>query len=168
MGAANLALRTAARGADLALGVVRTVLPSFDDGAFAEAEVVSDQSYERPSRPAAEAHASVAEPEIDYDGTPPTPLDETAAAAKTIDDEPELVAEFAEPGAEEGASAELEVDEPWDGYDELTAEEVMARIDESDAAQLTVLELYERAHKNRRTVLTAAERRHRALNNAAR
>jgi hypothetical protein len=132
------------------------------------------QSPQQPVRSDSEdVFGQRAEPEpepprgVDHDGPPPPPLDEARDVAKTVDDEPELVAEFAEPGAEEGAGAELEVDEPWDGYDGLTADEVIARIGEADAAELAVLELHERAHKNRRTVLSAAERRHRALDNAA-
>ena len=39
------------------------------------------------------------------------------------------MAEFAEPGAEDGASAFVEVDEPWDGYHELSAEALVARIE---------------------------------------
>ena len=57
-------------------------------------------------------------------------------------------------------------DQPWDGYEDQTADEVVARIGEVDAAVLAVLELYERSHKDRRTVLGAAERRRRELANA--
>jgi hypothetical protein len=112
---------------------------------------------ERPPEPSAA---------VDYDAGPPTPLGESETAAKTIDDQPELVAAFAEPGAEDGASAEVEVDEPWDGYDNLSADQVVERIGRLGAAELAVTELYERTHKDRLTVLEAAERRQRGLANA--
>jgi hypothetical protein len=103
---------------------------------------------------------------IDYDAEPATALDDSAQAEKTIDDRPELVAEFAEPGAEDGAGAEVEVDPPWDGYDELSADDVIERIEQLGPAELGVTELYERSRKSRRTVLAAAARRQRMLANA--
>jgi hypothetical protein len=83
-----------------------------------------------------------------------------------IDDEPELVAEFSDPGAEEGAGAEIHVDEPWDGYRSMNAAEVRDRVAVADAAQLAIVQLYESTHRKRRTVLQAAERRARELANA--
>jgi hypothetical protein len=47
---------------------------------------------------------------------------------------------------------------PIDGYDELTAEEVAARLDGLSAAQLGKVREHERAHRNRKTVLRAIER----------
>jgi ferritin-like metal-binding protein YciE len=49
--------------------------------------------------------------------------------------------------------------EPWPGYDELTASEVVAVLTESDSDELArKVRDYERAHKNRATVLRAVER----------
>ena len=45
--------------------------------------------------------------------------------------EPELVQETAEPGAEDGAGAQLTVIEPWNGYARLNAREVIARAHEA-------------------------------------
>jgi hypothetical protein len=194
--AANLAIGTAARGAGVALNVARAVFPCGGNGSSTVAgDVVEttakpmaeprpartdessdppDFSRDRERTEEREGRGAPSEPPtspelgevIDYDAEPPTPLDESATAAKTIDDEPELVAEFAEPGAEEGASAEIQIDEPWDGYDDLTADDVIARIEHAGPAELAVLELYEQAHKNRKTVLSAAQARYRALENA--
>jgi hypothetical protein len=72
--------------------------------------------------------------------------------------EPVLVEEFAEPGAEDGAGAEVRVDEPWDGYAKLSAREVIARVREADLAELITVNLYENAHRGRQTVLSAVER----------
>jgi len=53
----------------------------------------------------------------------------------------------------------LQSDEPWPGYDELTAAEIATVLSESENEQLAArVRDYERAHKNRATVLRAAER----------
>jgi len=76
-----------------------------------------------------------------------------------VSEEPELVEEFAEPGAEEGAGATVEVEEPWKGYDQLNAQEVIARLENADAAEIAAVQLYEHRNRQRETVLAAAERR---------
>jgi hypothetical protein len=155
--AANLVLRVVVRGADLAADAVRMAVPATEQPVWVETEDAVVQSSARTSEPLREVD----------DGQPASrPVDGSAGRAKTIDDEPELVAEVAEPGAEDGAGAELEVDQPWEGYNDLTAEEAIARIGGADAAELAVIELYERSHKQRRTVLAAVERRSKALANA--
>jgi hypothetical protein len=70
-----------------------------------------------------------------------------------------LVGEFAEAGAEEGAGAEVEVAEPWDGYARMTAAEVRRRLTDAAPATLTAVALYERVHRGRKSVLEDAERR---------
>jgi ferritin-like metal-binding protein YciE len=52
----------------------------------------------------------------------------------------------------------LRGDEPWTGYDELTAAEVQAVLSEGDEERAKRIAAYERAHKNRAGVLKAAER----------
>jgi ferritin-like metal-binding protein YciE len=52
----------------------------------------------------------------------------------------------------------LRGDEPWPGYDELTAAEVQAVLSEGDDDRAQQVRSYERAHKNRAGVLNAAER----------
>jgi ferritin-like metal-binding protein YciE len=52
----------------------------------------------------------------------------------------------------------LRSDEPWAGYDELTAAEVTAVLSEDDDDRTNDVRSYERAHKNRAGVLKAAER----------
>jgi len=83
-----------------------------------------------------------------------------------IDDKPELVAEFSDPGAEEGAGAELHVEEPWQGYRSMSAADVRDRVAVAEAAELAVVQLYESTHRKRRTILDAAQRRGRELANA--
>ena len=54
----------------------------------------------------------------------------------------------------------LRGDEPWVGYDELTAAEVQAVLSEGDEDRTGQVRSYERAHKNRVGVLKATEREH--------
>jgi ferritin-like metal-binding protein YciE len=54
----------------------------------------------------------------------------------------------------------LRGDEPWPGYDELTAGEVKAVLSEGDDERAERVRAYERAHKNRAGVLNASERQH--------
>jgi hypothetical protein len=75
-----------------------------------------------------------------------------------LDEEVVLVAEVAEEGAEDGAGAELHVDPPWDGYDEMTAPEIRDRLVVGDPVLAAAVDLYETTHKSRRTVIDAAER----------
>jgi ferritin-like metal-binding protein YciE len=52
----------------------------------------------------------------------------------------------------------LRGDEPWPGYDELTVDEIRTALDDADDDRTARVRAYERAHKNRAGVLTAAER----------
>jgi ferritin-like metal-binding protein YciE len=52
----------------------------------------------------------------------------------------------------------LRGDEPWPGYDELTASEVQAVLSEGDERRVDRVRAYERSHKSRAGVLKAAER----------
>jgi hypothetical protein len=73
-----------------------------------------------------------------------------------VDEEPVLVAETAEAGAEDGAGPELRVDPPWDGYDEMTAADIRDRLRAASAAEAAAVELYEASRKGRSSVLDAA------------
>ena len=52
----------------------------------------------------------------------------------------------------------LRGDEPWAGYDELNVQEIRAALDDADDDRVARARTYERAHKNRAGVLSAAER----------
>ena len=75
-----------------------------------------------------------------------------------VDEETVLVVESAEAGAEDGAGAELTVEAPWDGYDQMTAADIRDRLSAATAVEAAAVELYERTGKNRRTVIDAAAR----------
>ncbi|HET9102840.1 MAG TPA: hypothetical protein VFN55_05750 [Solirubrobacteraceae bacterium] len=90
-------------------------------------------------------------------GPPPPP----GPAPPHISAEPELVQSVAEVGAEDGAGAQLRIDEPWKGYDQLRAADVIERLRGADAAELAAVELYERSRRGRETVLDAVRREQR-------
>jgi hypothetical protein len=75
-----------------------------------------------------------------------------------VDEETVLVVESAEEGAEDGAGPELTVEEPWDGYDQMTAADIRDRLSAATAVEAAAVELYESTEKNRRTVIDAAAR----------
>jgi pimeloyl-ACP methyl ester carboxylesterase len=69
----------------------------------------------------------------------------------------EDVAESADAGAEEGAGAELHVEPPWAGYDEMTVPEIRERLSDASSELLALVRLYESTHKNRTGVMRAVE-----------
>lgn len=140
----------------------RTAAPPPPAPPRARPESRTNGQPEPPARPRAAAQPPPT-PVTPPQGQPDRPLSTSEDAVKTIDDEDEVVAEYAEAGAEEGAGAQLDVEEPWQGYADMNAEAVIARIGEADAATLAIVELFEHSHKKRQTVLAAAEKRLRAL-----
>jgi hypothetical protein len=75
-----------------------------------------------------------------------------------VSEEPELVREVAEPGAEDGAGAHVTVTPPWDGYAHMNAREVIARARQAGPAELAAVRLYESRNRSRQTVLAAVDR----------
>jgi hypothetical protein len=75
-----------------------------------------------------------------------------------VSEEPELVAESADPGATESPGPELTVEEPWPGYRRMKAAEVIAALPDLSREELAVAELFESTSRKRRTVLEAMER----------
>src|SRR5689334_21272099 len=61
---------------------------------------------------------------------PPRPAEPTVPEAPPahVSREAELVEEFADPGAERGAGATVHIEEPWEGYGHMTANDVIARL----------------------------------------
>jgi hypothetical protein len=112
------------------------------------------------------APETVAEPEVEVAPGPPPPGEPPppppSPEARAVDEQAEMVAEFAEPGAEEGAGAEVEIREPWEGYDRMTVAEIERGLADASVETLAAVELYELSRKNRRGVMRAAERRLRA------
>jgi hypothetical protein len=88
---------------------------------------------------------------VDYDAR-------EAAEPLHLDVDDELVEEVAEPGAEDGAGAQVTIAEPWSGYRELRAADVIDRLAAASPEELAAIELYELSSRNRRTVVAAAHR----------
>lgn len=87
--------------------------------------------------------------------TPPGPTVEVPTPAPAP-----IVEQSADAGMEDGAGAEVHVDQPWEGYSKLKAAEVRQAVAGQDgAAVLGAVRLYEATHRNRRTVLEAVDRR---------
>jgi hypothetical protein len=134
-----------------------------------EPQPAPDLSSERPAprptprpapRPAPSARPAPERPAVATNGT--------STESVHIDTEPELVAEFAEEGAEEGAGPEIHVDEPWGGYRRMKVADIQERVALAGMAELAVVQLYESTHRNRRSILDAVEKRSRALANEPR
>jgi hypothetical protein len=120
----------------------------------------------RPAEEAMKAAPPIDEPESTAPAqqatvaTPPEPAAAPAPAAEPahVDEEPELVAETAETGAEDGAGAEVGVDEPWPGYDEMTAPDIEERLQAEGPEAAAAVSLYEASRKGRASILEAASR----------
>jgi hypothetical protein len=92
---------------------------------------------------------------------PPRPVQtQTAAPAASahIDTDDELVEEVAEPGAEDGAGAQVRIAEPWTGYPDLRAADVISRLAAASPEELAAIEPYELSNRKRKTVIAAAQR----------
>jgi hypothetical protein len=155
-------LKFEARVLEELLGLISPPQPGTDTWVPTDVRRPVEPDYAEPApseAPVAEApRAPEPEPPLAAEPEPPVHLDV----------EPELVAEFSDPGAEEGAGAELHVNEPWDGYQQMSAADVRDRVAVAEAAELAVVQLYESSHRKRRTVLDAVERRSKALANLPR
>jgi hypothetical protein len=122
--------------------------------------------FARRSAPSQRETATEPEPDVldvaaaGSDGRPPDapPSVPDELIPDHVDEEPVLVAEVAEEGAEDGAGAELNVEAPWDGYDRMTAADIRDRLRAASPAEAAAVELYESAGKSRRSVLDAADR----------
>lgn len=115
-----------------------------------------------------------AQPDAAVPTPAPAPVDPTPAPAVPavpdpgeepihIGDDAELVGEFAEQGAEDGAGAEVRVAEPWAGYRRMRVGDIKQRIQNADVGALAVIQLYESSHQQRRSILDAVEQRSRQL-----
>jgi hypothetical protein len=109
-----------------------------------------------PASPAAAASPpTVAPAAVEPEPLKPEPLEPEPAH---VSSEPVLVESFAERGAEDTPGAEVHIAEPWPGYRHLKARDVIARLATAGREELAAVELFERAHANRKSVLVAAER----------
>ncbi len=164
VGAAGLVLRGVEQAGSRALAMVQCTLGQRVSRTDTHgAEIYSGQAAVSDERSFPPAQGEPARGRDSGNGVAPVAArtDERTAASEPVhvSEDPELVEELAEPGAEEGAGAQVTVLEPWNGYQRMNARDVIARLAAADRAELAAVELYERQHRNRRTVLAVAERR---------
>jgi hypothetical protein len=62
----------------------------------------------------------------------------------------------AETGGADSVGAQVHLDEPWPGYDEMGLEEVLTRLQGATDVELAVVRAYERGHEARQAILLAA------------
>jgi WS/DGAT/MGAT family acyltransferase len=75
-----------------------------------------------------------------------------------IEVEEELVEQVAEQGAEETPGPEIDIAEPWEGYDGMRVAQIRARLVTESPATAGMVEIYERANKARKQVIDASEK----------
>jgi hypothetical protein len=80
-----------------------------------------------------------------------------AAAIREAQRETEGTAPVASAGPAAGAGPEIRVQAPWDGYDAMALDEVLARLDGADDATVAAVRLYESQHESRQAILLATE-----------
>jgi hypothetical protein len=106
-----------------------------------------------PSAPTPPAPAATESP------APPPAAPPPPAEPAHVSTEAELVEELADPGAEDGAGAQVRiVGEPWPGYRHLKARDVIARLPSATREELAAVELFELAGANRKSVVAAVQR----------
>jgi hypothetical protein len=81
-----------------------------------------------------------------------------------VSEEPALVEELAEPGAEDGAGAQVRIDPPWEGYERMNAKQVVDRLSSATPAELAAVQLFEGSHRKRQTIVNAVQRQLRSAN----
>jgi hypothetical protein len=152
------ATRTAARVSDTVTW--GRPAPTFEPPAESAAPVVS--ALRTAPEPSVNGDLSepppTQKPRVPDVAPPPEPQPPTPEEPVHVSEEPELVREVAEPGAEDGAGAAVTVAEPWPGYSRMTAKQVIERLTDATPAELAAVQLYESINRDRQTVRAAAAR----------
>jgi hypothetical protein len=143
----RLGVRVASWGMRTAVGL----LPLGDEDAPSGEREPRGPTVEEPPAPAATVVRPTPAP-------PPAPEPEPPH----VDEGATVVAEFAEEGAEDGAGAQVDLNEPWVGYDRLHADELIDRLAAASDEALAAVLLYERSTRARPSVIDAAEEQLRA------
>jgi hypothetical protein len=177
--ATRVGVHVTARAAGVAFGITRRLIagsvPTYSRGTAASARVPSSTLgfdvviVSPPPRPEAAPAAAPAPPRVVPEAIPTAtsatetmPAPEAPAAPEIapvhVSEGLQFVEAFAEPGAEEGAGAQVHVKEPWRGYSQMTADEVIVHLADASPEELAAVALYEGVHRRRKTVLTQARR----------
>jgi hypothetical protein len=168
-----LGVRVSARAAGVALGITRRLVAGSVPGAphgtapdprepsatFAVDVVVTSPPPSEAAPPVAPAPEPARAPAAALE-TPPVPETQPVPEIPPVhvSEDVQFVEAFAEPGAEEGAGAEVHIKEPWRDYAQMTADDVIARLAEATPEEIAAVELYEGVHRRRKTVLAQAKR----------
>jgi len=177
----RLGVRITTRAAGIAFGITRRLIGGSvptEPYAAARNGPESSSTFEfdvliasSPPRPEAAPSAAPTRPGVAPAAVPtaasappeaaPTPEARAAPGipAAHVSEGLQFVEAFAEPGAEEGAGAEVHVKEPWRGYSQMTANEVIVRLADAGPEELAAVALYEGVHRRRKSVLAQARRR---------
>lgn len=148
VGAARLTLRSAA-------AVLRHLTEDREQVDLGPRPATHPEQWAPPPR----SRPPAPEPPAPEQPAPEPPVEEAPLVAEEhVSEEPELVAESADPDATEPPGPEISVDEPWSGYRRARAGEVIARLPDISREELVVAQLYESSHRRRTTVLEAIER----------
>lgn len=159
---AELSLEAARQAGSLAASALRTVAaPVLGRQRPDEEAGGSTRNREPPGAPRA---GDAPAPPAPRAAPAPRPAPGSGAARPApepahVDRDAIVVAESADAGAADGPGAQIRVDEPWDGYDRLTAKDITAQLATADQAMLAVVRLYESTNRKRRTVLAEIDRR---------
>ena len=152
-GAAGIGLKVAGEAAGIGMRALGRLFGAPD-------RVATDPLGHDETSGGARVDTGVATPESPPAAPAPEPTTpEPPPAPAHVTEQPELVHSYAEPGAEDGPGASVHVAEPWKGYGHMTADDVVARLAAASPEELAAVELYERVHRGRRTVLTGARDR---------
>ncbi len=172
-------LRLLAKAATVAADLARTSVQLVESAAEVAIAEIRDRrgggptTEERtPPPPAPPPPSSRARPARAARPAPPPPA-ASATAPAPADPEPAPVAVVPEPTrgqaariraeqraaeqTEDSPGPEIRVGEPWPGYGSMNAPEIIDRAKASDEAVKAVVLLYERAHRNRKTVVQAVQ-----------
>jgi hypothetical protein len=146
----------AGRAVSITGDVIAVVSPGRSQNGYGPPPVHVPPVADAPTPPVVDTSLSpVVQAPVEWSEEPPAPLTEEPAH---VSEEPELVQESAEPGAEDGAGAHVTVAEPWEGYSRMSARDVIDRAGGASVAELATMRLYEARHRARQTVLATVDR----------
>ncbi|HEU4977571.1 MAG TPA: hypothetical protein VFT42_01615 [Solirubrobacteraceae bacterium] len=146
--------------AKMALGVARGVLdpgstrvpPPAPGASWPDAHA---QPMQEPPRPQGDKLDGAARP---APGPPRRARARRAPARRAARPRPVAAPEpapVASVGPSAHAGAEVHVDAPWEGYDEMALQDILGRLENADEAAVAVVRLYESQHENRQAILLA-------------
>jgi hypothetical protein len=90
---------------------------------------------------------------------PPLRPDPVAPAPPHVSEEPVPVAVSSDPETLGGPGPELEIAEPWSGYDSMLVPEVVQQLAAAPVEAAAAVRIYESANRARSGIIDAAERR---------